>query len=322
MSLRKPEGTGDPLHAGFHHEAFVYGGLNEFIEGTSVFIRAGLERGEPTLVLVGAQKIELLRDELGADAFAVRFDDIAQVGANPARMIPAWREFVSSHARAGHPLRGVGEPATADRTSAELVEVQRHEALLNLAFADVKGFHLLCAYDADALPPSEIAEAQRTHPLVVTCRSSSAPSACYAGIELAASPFALTLPEPSSEAETFDYDAETMNALRRVIVRRARSSGLDDARADDLVLAVNEMATNSIRHGGGRGTLLIWEEPDRLLCEVRDAGHIREPLVGRVRPTPEQIGGFGVWLANQVCDLVQINSTVAGSAIRLHMRRS
>jgi anti-sigma regulatory factor (Ser/Thr protein kinase) len=81
------------------------------------------------------------------------------------------------------------------------------------------------------------------------------------------------------------------------------------------------MATNSVRHGGGHGLLRVWQEPDALICEVRDAGHIREPLVGRVRPAIGQVGGFGVWLANQVCDLVQIRSVASGTVIRLHMRR-
>jgi hypothetical protein len=38
-----------------------------------------------------------------------------------------------------------------------------------------------------------------------------------------------------------------------------------------LVLAVDEVATNSLRHGGGRGTLRIWRDADAVVCEVRDA---------------------------------------------------
>ena len=35
-----------------------------------------------------------------------------------------------------------------------------------------------------------------------------------------------------------------------------------------------------------------------------------------------QPGGYGLWLANQLCDLVQIRSLPAGTAVRLHMRRA
>ena len=86
------------------------------------------------------------------------------------------------------------------------------------------------------------------------------------------------------------------------------------------MLAVNEIATNSIRHGGGSGTLRVWLEAGVLICEVRDSGHLDDPLAGRRRPSPSDYGGRGLWLANQVCDLVQLRSFPQGSAVRLHMR--
>jgi len=42
----------------------------------------------------------------------------------------------------------------------------------------------------------------------------------------------------------------------------------------------------------------------------------------RVRPTPTQTGGRGLWMANQVCDLVRIRSGDTGTAVRLHMSLS
>ena len=87
------------------------------------------------------------------------------------------------------------------------------------------------------------------------------------------------------------------------------------------MLAVNEVATNSVRHGGGRGRLRAWQERDVLICEVRDGGRLDDPLVGRRRPTGAQIGGYGLWLANQVCDLVQLRSRADGCAVRVHMRK-
>jgi anti-sigma regulatory factor (Ser/Thr protein kinase) len=84
------------------------------------------------------------------------------------------------------------------------------------------------------------------------------------------------------------------------------------------VLAVHEIAANSIRHGGGRGTLRVWRDGGSLVCEIRDRGHIRDPLVGRTRPLPNATGGRGLWIANQICDLVQIRSTAAGTVVRVH----
>ena len=91
--------------------------------------------------------------------------------------------------------------------------------------------------------------------------------------------------------------------------------------AEGLVLAVNEVATNSVVHGGGGGILRIWTEGDVLVCEVRDRGVIDDPLVGRERPLVNAAGGCGLWLANQLCDLVQVRSFAGGSVVRLHKRR-
>ena len=95
------------------------------------------------------------------------FADMADVGTNPARIIPAWREFVDAHAGQGRRLRGIGEPIWAERSPDELVECQRHEALLNLAFAGAEDFWLLCPYDVDALGADVIDKAHRSHPAVV-----------------------------------------------------------------------------------------------------------------------------------------------------------
>ena len=86
------------------------------------------------------------------------------------------------------------------------------------------------------------------------------------------------------------------------------------------MLAANEMATNSVLHGGGSGLARVWGENETLLCEIRDAGRIDNVMVGRVRPSRDEIDGRGVWMANQLCDLVQLRSSETGTVVRLHMR--
>ena len=299
----------------FRHEALLYSGADGFIEGALPFLRDGAHAGDATLVVVHAAKIKRLREALGADADAVQFADMSEVGSNPARIIPAWRAFVDSHP--GRRLRGIGEPIWAQRSAAELVECQRHEALLNLAFADAKDFTLLCPYDVGALSPAVIDEAHQSHPVLVS-GGAGRTSASY--VETVAAPFAEPLPEPPDTACALAFDTYTLVAVRELVASRATAAGLSEPRTGDLVLAVNEVATNSVVHGGGRGVLRTWCEPDAVICEVSDGGAIVEPMAGRERPSDGDLGGQGLWLCNQLCDLVQIRSFADGAVVRMHMR--
>jgi anti-sigma regulatory factor (Ser/Thr protein kinase) len=244
-----------------------------------------------------------------------------EVGGNPARLIPVWKQFLDACTFPCTRAWGIGEPVWAGRSQAELVECQRHEALLNLAFADAAPLSLLCPYDRVALDAEVIAAAHHSHPTIVD-DGARRPSHAYCGVESLTAPFSDLLPEPRAPVHALAFGSDDLTGLRQFIARRARAAGLGAARGEDFVLAVNEVATNSVRHGGGRGTLRAWEERGMLICEVRDRGRFDDPLAGRRRPSGAQIGGYGLWLANQVCDLVQLRSLDDGSAVRVHMRTS
>jgi MEDS: MEthanogen/methylotroph, DcmR Sensory domain len=66
------------------------------------FIRGGLEAGEPVLVVESSEMIELLRTAFDRDVDKVLFADMAEIGANPARIIPAWHDFVARHSAGGY----------------------------------------------------------------------------------------------------------------------------------------------------------------------------------------------------------------------------
>jgi anti-sigma regulatory factor (Ser/Thr protein kinase) len=303
--------------AAFRHEAFLYAGTEGFLRGTVPFILAGLEAGEPILVVVGAEKIDALRDELGADASGVTFADMAEVGRNPARIIPAWRDFLAAHG-AGRPARGIGEPVYAERSADELVECQRHEALLNVAFAGGAVWRLLCPYDTTALAPEVIDSARQSH-RYVTRGTHGGESDVYRG-DAWTGPVEDRLPDPPADAPRLAFGPGPLETVRRFVIAGVGDAlGLDEL--SDLLVAVSEAASNSIVHGGGAGTLSIWQTDAGVVCEIRDGGWIRQPLVGRMRPAFHQESGRGLWMINQLCDLVQLRSSPAGTVVRLHMGR-
>jgi len=303
---------------GFRHEALLYSGEADFLIGTVAFIRRGLEAGEAVLVVESPAKVAALRRELGEDASSVHFADMSKVGSNPARIIPAWREFVAEHGRDGKGLRGIGAPIWAERTPDELVECQRHESLLNVAFAGGLPWRLLCPYDISALPPEVIDEARRSHPYV-TQRHVELPSPQYRGLEESASQPDAPLRRPPPDAAGMPFRQDDLARVRELAGRLAARAGLDPSRTSDMVCAVNEVATNSVRHGGGGGSFLVWEDGGGIVCEVRDRGRYDKPLADRERD-PGTSGSRGLWLANQLCDLMQIRSYPTGTVVRLLMR--
>ena len=304
----------------FHHEAVFYAGDDEFVERSRAFVEDGLERGEPVLVMVGSRKLELLRAALGPRADEVHFADMEVVGRNPARIIPAWNRFVGDHEGDGGGMRGIGEPIWADRSPSELAECQLHESLINLAFAAADHFRLICSYDTAALPDDVIEEARRSHP-VVSYDGAEDLSHDYCGIDRVAARFSEPLSDPPPDAEELTVTMWALRDARRLVRARAEDAGLAE-RSDDFVLAVNEVLSNSLQHAREDGVLRVWEDPDGLVCEVRDGGHILQPLIGREEPSLGQIGGHGIWLVNLVCDLVQVRSSRAGSTVRMQMSRA
>ncbi|HSS60217.1 MAG TPA: sensor histidine kinase [Candidatus Limnocylindrales bacterium] len=303
----------------FRHEALLYSGQRGFVAGCVPFIQGGLGAGEPVLVVESAETIAMLRTALGSDADRVMFANMSDVGANPARIIPAWKDFVDRHGSAGRRLRGIGEPIWNGRSPDELVECQRHESLLNVAFGGGQAWWLLCPYDVDGLDPSVIDEARRSHEYVTVAGESGQPSRDFRGIDASGAPFGSAFPEPGPPGRLLEFDRDGLLSVRGEVARQALDAGLGADRATELVSAVNEVATNSVMHGGGGGIIRIWRRAGDLICEIRDGGSFTHPLADRTKPgTPRD--PQGLWLANQLCDLVQIRSFQDGTAVRLHMR--
>jgi anti-sigma regulatory factor (Ser/Thr protein kinase) len=303
-------------HSSYRHEAYLYRGAEEFLAGTVPFVREGIASGQPVMVAVVEPRAGLLREALGADAAEVEFVDMAVLGRNPARIIPGWRRFLDEHCRDEQPVRGIGEPIWSGRRAAEVAECQLHEALLNLAVDPDTPMWLRCPYDVEALDPAVVEEAHRSHPILVEL-DSYAGSRWYGGAHHVSDSFGAGLPEPPEHVEGVEFGWADLAPVRDAIAAHAAVAGLDAERTWELALAAHEVAVNSVRHGGGRGTLRVWREPEALCCEIRDSGRIDDPLAGRRPPVGDQEDGRGLWLANQLCDLVQVRSGPEGTAVRI-----
>ncbi|MFE0591781.1 ATP-binding protein [Micromonospora echinospora] len=118
-------------------------------------------------------------------------------------------------------------------------------------------------------------------------------------------------------AEAFDQAQVT--ELRHSVTSCAHAAGLSGQRLDDFVLAVNELITNAVRHGGGQGWLRLWRAAGSVLCEVSDHGQgiSAQRLHDRRRPAPDTAGGWGLWLARELSDTMQVETGSAGTTVRI-----
>ena len=300
---------------GFEHEVLFYRDDEGFLAGLLPFITDGLERDEAVVVAEPRPRMELLRDALGDDAAAVSFLDMAEIGANPARIIGVWAAALEKHTSAGQHLRGIGEPAFHGRRDLEFVECQLHEQLLNHAFDGGPAWRLLCPYDEVKLPRAVVRAALHTHPIQTTVadRQTLDSFARDGHVE----GFAAPLPKPTDAVLRGEFGPTDVPATRRTVAQYARRCGLSQEQVEVLELAASELATNSIRYGGGAGMLAMWVEPDAVVVEFTDSGHLADPLTGRLMPPLDSPGGRGLYLVHQLCDLVQVRSSPRGTTVRV-----
>ena len=110
-----------------------------------------------------------------------------------------------------------------------------------------------------------------------------------------------------------------LSEVRALAEQHARAAGLPAGRVIDFVIAVSEVAANTVRHARSAGWMDIWSDANEIVCEIRDAGFITDPTGGKRPPPAGASGGHGLWLVHQVCDRVDLRSDETGTIIRMHM---
>ena len=292
------------------HCALFYNDAHERRDGIARFLEPAVRGGDPVAVCLPAAGVDPVIEHI--DALGVSYE-LLVAASNPARIIPAVGELLER--QTGRTLHYIEEPIWPGRPSDESWEAARHEGLVNLAWPGA-AIRVLCLYDAQGLEPDLLAAAEATHPTVVReghrelSRSFEDGEVQLPGGELH---------PPPDDAEALCFDRGHLAGVRRLVRERGERGGLPPQRADDLVLAVDELASNTIRYARGRGRLRVWHEQGRIVCEVQDPGRIRDPLAGRRRPGLAADGGVGLWAVNQLCDLVQLRSDGDGTVVRVHM---
>jgi anti-sigma regulatory factor (Ser/Thr protein kinase) len=297
------------------HAALFYDDEAGYLTGVDGFIQDSLDRGEAVLVAVPTPHLDLLRDHFAEARSYVAFADMTVVGLNPSRIIPAISEFVAAHR--GSRTLVVGEPIWVGRSPEEIHEATRHEALINLAFAEAPT-HILCPYDT-ALDADVLSDARCTHSTIIA-HGHSWRSGRYADPVELCDPDRWPLSAPPADSVTLSFGVADLSRTRAVVREVAVSTGFSSLRVEDVVLVVNELCCNAVQHGGGSGALRSWAEEGTLYFEVADSGHIQDMLADRQSPKTHSRNGRGLYLVHQVADLTQLRSGSNGTTVRVTFR--
>jgi anti-sigma regulatory factor (Ser/Thr protein kinase) len=294
------------------HEADFFNGTADMLTRTVPFLYEAVAGGEPALVMLHPERAAAVRAALGADADRITFLD-KTAHHQPGSLIQIWQAFLAEHPQPW--VRGIDEPLRAGARAAETAEAQFHERLIGDAFSGTgQGLLLRCLYDVDTFGPRELADARATHAVIGGELRNG-----YAEARVGPDLFTAGLPTPPPRAHREPFaGARSLAWARRQVLVRARLAGLPPERCYDLVMAVNELVTNAISHGGGNGLLSIWQEDGHLVCDIHDLGR-RVDGSGRLVPSLTWRYGRGLWLVHSLCDLVQLRSSHAGTTARVHM---
>jgi anti-sigma regulatory factor (Ser/Thr protein kinase) len=303
---------GSQATPGLRHQALLCPDRASGLVSALAFAREGIGQGEAVSIGVSAPLGAPLRDALGGEP-RVAFFDMTELGRNPRRIISAMLDFAT--ARPGRALRYVSEPLFPGRRAAERNEAACHEALIGVALPDQQA-SVLCLYNTAELDDTALSCAELTHPDVIS-GGRSRRSGAYAGPGVMPRQCEQPLSPVPGAAAALPYYGD-LRPVRALVTERAQAAGLPRGRTADLTLAVSEVAANTLRHTSGDGILHVWRTPGQIVCQITDSGTIADPLVGRRRPAPDS-SGQGMWVVNQVCDLVELRTGPDGTTVRMHM---
>lgn len=302
----------------FRHALVSHGGPEDFVEHVAPLAAAALERGEQVTLAVSGAVEDMLRARVGDDRVST-LTALSSVARGSGQTVAAWR------------ARELGALCSAGRNVFVLAEHDsaldgpdgsywtEFEAALNISLGGLPVTQV-CGYPQLPLHQLVGDAALLNHPLLLRGGDLAgnpdhrSPTQVMANLPVSA-PELLGPPDVFLRYNTFE-----LNRVREAVEYAVRGSDLERTRGEDLVLAVNEIATNAVEHGSTQAELFVWAGRDELVCELHDEGRLEQPLIGLSPPHPSQARGRGTWIARQLCDALHVWRDTAGTHVRLLAR--
>jgi anti-sigma regulatory factor (Ser/Thr protein kinase) len=314
-----PVTTTEPGPSRYLHDLLLHSSPEELAAVAVPFLRAGLDAGEVAVIATGGEPARVLHDALGDDdRLIVQSQEEVHPGRPPAAITALRRLAEQWGGDAPRHVRVVGRTDFGP-TPRDWLEWQRYEAVVNETLRPA-GLWGLCTYDTRALPDEVVESGLRTHPFLVTARGRQRNAAFVEPAD-----YLRTLPIPDEPLERTQpllqvQDVRDFIGLRHAVADRLAGVGGDPDVLEDLHLAIDEMSSNAVRHGGPPVQLRLWASAERVVCTISDGGTgMDDPFAGYGPAHGEDLsrGGMGLWLARQLCDHVDVVDEGAGLTVRL-----
>ncbi|MEQ3549267.1 ATP-binding protein [Pseudonocardia nematodicida] len=310
-----------PRTRGFAHALVHADSPAELVERVAPAVAVAVrDTGAQVALAVPDPVEEMLRAELEGDGTGVgRLTSLTRSARESGQTVAAWR------ARELRALASAGRPVVVVAAhDAELDGVDggfwiELEAALNISLAGLPVTQL-CVYPRLPLHGAVGDAAVANHPLqlrggeLVPNPGHRTPAEVLEAWAFAP-PHLLGPPD-----ERFTYNTFELARVRDTVEDATRACGFDPIRAEDMVQAVNEIATNAVEHGSSEAGFAVWTRGGELVCEVHDRGTIELPLIGLAPPHPSQARGRGTWIARQLCDSLHVWRAEDGTHVRLLAR--
>jgi anti-sigma regulatory factor (Ser/Thr protein kinase) len=322
VTTEGPRSTAGRHADAFRHEVALLERDDELETILEPFLTAGLQRGEPTILAVGEPCAERLR-RVVAD-----HDDLIIVPATESLRRPAVRLQTLQRAVGVHLAAGASRvrivsalpiEAELDHASRAWQPWVRYEAYLNVAFADLPVWHL-CLHELEHLPPEVRDAVLGAHTHVATVRDGHAINRDQRPPRDLLERFLVLDGAPNEDRPAaIELHDPTPGSARRAIAEVVEQTDLAAEDGEGLVSSVSEIVTNAIVHGRPPVMLCAWRSPDEVTVTITDhGGGPTDPTVG-LAPADRAPGegGFGLWIAHQLCREVTLHRAGDAFSVRL-----
>jgi anti-sigma regulatory factor (Ser/Thr protein kinase) len=307
----------------YRHEALFFASQQTLVEASVPWLRRGLDAGEVIALACDAENNAVLSAALG-DHPAVRVLPQERIYHKAIDAVAFYHELILTAVAADHArVRVLGEVAF-DASARGREEWLRFEAVCNHALASLPLWSV-CAYYTPDLPQSLVDTALATHPWLRTADGATAANPDYVAPGRLLDGATSLPPTPDGEDATVVLaHAGDLGELRDWLRARLEDVDTTAERAETVVLAVNEVAGNGLRHGRPPVRVTLWATPAHIWCDVTDSGPgITDPLAGYTPPDPFRPAehGAGLWITRRLCDEVTTALGRTDFTVRLAVRR-